>query len=280
MKQRLEVTNMLGGCLNIEHDAPVLLQHAKALEKELRSLPTQFRSSTKAGNISNKQVHRLFTSIMLDVSIRRPILALYRAIALSSSASRYPEAMAGALRTSLAILAHLDALDPQVADLSTVKSRDYLNLFHILCKNDIMQAAMVLCYQIRSFNINSRTPEPTEDESINDQEIFHEGYTKQSLTRVVENTLKSMIQRIGEFGSDLKEVLPLSVLLYSVRTDGIGTEKKELMIKGAERVLLACRQLPSDIQEVARQNMLKCRRGPGGRRCVCMCSLWGAVLAN
>lgn len=264
LRERVDVTHILGGNINIERDAPMLLHHARALEKILRSLPTQFRSSTKAGNISNKRLHRLFTSIMLDISIRRPLLALYRTVALGPFSSRYPEAMTGALRNSLAILAHLDALDPTVADLGTVKTRDYLNLFHILCKTDILQAAMILCYQIRSFNNSSRSPELVEDENGNDHEHFHEGQTKQSLTRVVENTLKSMLQRIGEFGSDLKEIMPLSILLQSVRADGTDAEKKEMMIKGAERVLFACRQILPGIQDVVQQNL---HHGKA-RRCV------------
>lgn len=255
LRERLDVTHVLGGNINIERDAPMLLHHARTLERILRSLPTQFRSSTKAGNISNKRLHRLFTSIMLDISIRRPLLSLYRTVALSSFSSQYPEAMTGALRNSLAILAHLDALDPTVADLGTVKTRDYLNLFHVLCKTDILHASTILCYQIRSFNNNSRSPESVEDEDGNDREHFHEGQTKQSLTRVVENTLKSMLQRIGEFGSDLKEIMPLSVLLQSVRADGTDAEKKEMMIKGAERVLFACRQILPGIQDVVQQNL-------------------------
>jgi hypothetical protein len=254
IKERLDVANLLGGYINIERDAPLILHHARILENVLKSLPTQFRSSTKAGNISNKQLYRLFTSIMVDISIRRPLLSLYRVIAMSPISAQYPEAMTGALRNSLAILAHLDALDPTVADISTVKTRDYLNLFHILCKMDIMQAATVLCYQIRSFNSSLRSSESTEEETGNDHTHFLEGQTKQSLTRVVENTLNSMLQRIGEFGSDLKEVLPLSVLLQSVRADGTADERKAIMLKGAERVLFVCRQILPSIQDAVQQN--------------------------
>lgn len=254
VRERLDAINLLGGIINIEKDAPLILHHARILEMALKSLPAQFRSSTKAGNTSNKTLYRLFTSIMLDISIRRPLLSLYQTVALSSVSNQYPEAMAGALRNSLAILAHLDALDPAVADLSTVKTREYLNLFHILCKTDIMQAAMILCYQIRAFNQTSKSSSSTDEEASNYQEQFHEGYTKQSLTRVVENTLNSMIQRIGEYGSDLKEVLPLSVLLQSVRADGTEAEKKLTMIKGAERILMVCRQVLPGIQDAVHQN--------------------------
>ena len=70
---------------------------------------------------------------------------------------------------------------------------------------------------------------------------------------MVENTVNSLIQRLGEFGSDLKDVLPLSIVLQSVRSDGTPEEKRELMIRGAERVLFACRQVLPSIQDAATQ---------------------------
>jgi hypothetical protein len=248
MNHRLYVTNLLGGNVNLDRDAPLFLEHAGILEKALRDLPDQFKASTRAGNNSNKRLYRLFTSIMLDMSIRRPMLALYRSISLSPYSNQHPEARKGALKSALAILAHLDALDPAVADLNIVKTSDYLNLFHILCKNDIMQAALIVCFEIRAFNSLSRLSEDNEFgegplEPLPEDSFPH---TKHSLTRVVENTVNSLIQRLGEFGSDLKDVLPLSIVLQSVRSDGTPEEKRELMIKGAERVLFACRKvLPS-----------------------------------
>jgi hypothetical protein len=248
MTHRLYVTNLLGGNVNLEHDAPVFLDNARILEKALRDLPDQFKASTRAGNNSNKRLYRLFTSIMLDMTIRRPILALYRVISLSSHSNRYPEARKGALRSALAILAHLDALDPAVADLNIVKTRDYLNLFQIMCKNDILQAALIVCFEIRAFNSSSLSFEDNEFGENPLEPLPEDSFpqTKHSLTRVVENTVNSLIQRLGEFGSDLKDVLPLSIVLQSVRSDGTPEEKRELMIKGAERVLFACRKaLPS-----------------------------------
>lgn len=270
IRERLDVTNLLAGNLNLERDASLLLQHARLLERSLRLLPVHFKSSTQAGSSSNKKIHRLFTSIMLDVAIRRPLLALYRAIALSPVSEHYPEARKGAFRNSLAILAHLDALDPAVADLSTVKTRDYLNLFHILCKSDIMQATIILCYQIRSFNNHSSISDRASDETSSGEADYHDPFpvTKQSLTRVVENTITSMMQRLGEFGSDLKEVVPLSVLLQGVRSDGDKTEKKAMMVRGAERVLLECRKILPGIQDVVQQNNI---HGHAGKRGFFVC---------
>ncbi|PVH80844.1 hypothetical protein DL98DRAFT_531607 [Cadophora sp. DSE1049] len=247
LKDRLNITNWLGGNLNVEQDAPALLAHANLLEKALRALPQQYRGSTVGANINNKRVDRLFASIMLDMSIRRPLLAIYRTVVFSQRGHRFPEARKGALRCSLAALSHLDALDPAIADLSIVKSRDYLNLFHILYKNDIIQAALLICREIRSFDqAPASGATPTSNDVTYPEESFPQ--TKHSLTRVIENTLHSLLSRLGDFGSDLKDILPLSVVLQSVRAEGTTEEMREVMQRGAERVLTACRRALPGVQ--------------------------------
>ncbi|KAH7413495.1 hypothetical protein BKA64DRAFT_703598 [Cadophora sp. MPI-SDFR-AT-0126] len=264
LKDRLNITNWLGGNLNVEQDAPALLAHANLLEKALRSLPQQHRSSTVGADINHKRVDRLFTSIMLDMSIRRPLLALYRTVVFSQHGHQFPEARKGALRCSLAMLSHLDALDPAIADLSIVKSRDYLNLFHILYKNDIVQAALLVCHEIRSFD---RAPlsgvTPTSNDNVYPEDSFPQ--TKHSLTRVVENTLHSLLARLGDFGSDLKDILPLSVVLQSVRAEGTREEMREVMQRGAERVLTACRRALPNVQipQINTEKTTATPRAPG-----------------
>jgi Fungal specific transcription factor domain len=253
---RLQITNLLGGNLNLSTSAPHLLALASSLEKSLLSLPPPFRSSTRAGNTSNKRLHRLFTSIQLELCIRRPLLSLYRSIAMSSPeiSSKYPEARKGALRNALAILGNLDALDPAVADLSVVKGREYLNLFHILHRNSILQSALILCYEIKLYNnVNTNSQSSSSTEVEGDDGWLQ---SRVSLTRVVENTLKSLLERIGEFGSDLKDILPLCVALSAVRCDGDGEERRAMMKRGAERVRDACR--------VARPDVLIKFRNEGG----------------
>jgi Fungal specific transcription factor domain len=227
IRQRLDVANILARHINIESDAAELVKIAQSLEKEHQALQSMLPPRTKPQ-------HTLFSNLLVDVFIRRFCLTLYRTVALSEQGRRYPDARKGALRGSVGILSHLDALDPAIADLDTIKSKNYLNLFHILCKNDINQAALLLCYEIRSFNSPDRDQSSIYDHST--------PWTKHSLTRIVENTLNSHLQRLGEFGTDLKVILPLSIVLQSVRSDGTPHGKRELMIRGAERVLDACRK--------------------------------------
>lgn len=233
LRERLDAVNRIGGNVNLNADASFLLQRAADLERSLQTLPIPAQSDLAFGSINDRAPGRYFANIMLDVFIRRPSLSIYRAIALSPQRSRYPEARKAAIRSSMALLSHLDALDPAVADLNVIKDRDLLNLFHVLCKNDIMQSAHFLCFEIQQFS----QPAPDEPHSPADDATW----TKHSLTRTVENTLNSLIQRLGQFGSDLKEVLPLSIVLQSVRSGGTSDEKIELLHRGAERVWNACR---------------------------------------
>ncbi|PBP23817.1 hypothetical protein BUE80_DR005432 [Diplocarpon rosae] len=236
LQDRLSATNLLGGHLNLEQDTTALLSLAKTLEKAVQPPPQQLRTSFRAGHVIHERMSQLFASIKLDMSIRRPLLAIYRTVAMGSSASYLPQARRGAFRCALAILSHLDALDPTIADPGVVQSKRHLNLFHILYKNDITQAALLVCNEIRSLKGVSRSV------STGDEPQESIPPTKPSLTRVVDDTLNSLLSRLGEFGCDLKDILAVSIVLQSVRAEGSGDEIQEAMKKGAQRVLTACQR--------------------------------------
>lgn len=232
--KRLEAAKILAGSIDLPKDAETLIDLARYLEHSLQDLPTPSREEKSWGQINERSPGRLFTKVMLDVKLRRPTLCIYLYIMLSGQGERYTEGRKGALRNAVAMLGHLDALDPEVADPNTIKNRDQLNLFHVLCKKDIIQAALILCLEIRSFSLASREREGRANDVL--------PWTKTSLTRIVENALTSLLQRLGEFGSDLKDILPVSIVLQSARSDGSPEDKRVLMKKGAERVLKACRE--------------------------------------
>ncbi|TVY35101.1 Fusarisetin A cluster transcription factor [Lachnellula subtilissima] len=235
MKPRLDATNLLARDIDFNADIDRILFLAKYLELGMRAIQARLPQQPKM-----KQ--RLLSDIMLDVHLRRPAIALYQTVALSDQASRHPEARKGVLRNSVAILTHLDALDPAIADLDTIQSKDYLNFFHILFRDDIIKSSILLCYEIRAFHLPIITSPPVDPALLDNSSQESIPWTKHSLTRIVENTLNSYLQLLGEFGTDLKIILPLSILLQSVRFDGTPEGKRDLMIKGSERVLQACRK--------------------------------------
>ncbi|KAG9230609.1 hypothetical protein BJ875DRAFT_150495 [Amylocarpus encephaloides] len=229
IKERLDTATLLARDIDVEATSGELLERAKSLERAVHAIETALPPRSK-------QKHTLYSNLTLDVLVRRFSLALYRRVALSEVGWQFPEARQGALRGSMAILSHLDALDPSIADPDVIQSKEYLNLFHVSCKSDILQAALLLCYEIRNFNSDqSNSSDPTP-------------WTKHSLIRIVENTLNSHLQRLGEFGTDLKTILPLSIVLHSVRSDGSPDGKRDLMMRGIDRVLNACRRALPSIQ--------------------------------
>lgn len=255
LRERLDATNRVGGILNLDIDAPFLLQQAMDLEKALQAFPTPLRSDTGIGPNKDKAPEKLFAKVMLDVFVRRPSFSIYRAIALSPLRNRYPEARKGAIRSAIGLLSHLDALDPTVADLNVIKDRDLLNLFHVNCRHDIIQSAYFLCYEIQKFS------QPSQDEAQSALGVADDvTWTKHSLTRVVENALNSLLQRLGQFGSDLKDVLPLSIVLQSVRSGGTRDEKIALMLSGAQRVWNACKAEMPSIMDIATQSSDKSKK--------------------
>ena len=240
--ERLDATNVLAGNVLVPEDYERLLGLARYFEYCLQGLPNQVSGGEYSGDQGRgRSPGRLFMKIMLDVALRRPTLSIYQCIMLSESSCHYPEARRGALRNAIAMLSHLDALDPELADPNIIKSRDQLNLFHVICKKDIIQSALTLCLEIQSFSVSSREG-PGNRNGVQDPRDDLLPWTKTSLTRIVENTLNSLLQRLGEFGSDLKDILPVSIALQSARLDGSAEDKKLLMKKGTERVLKACQE--------------------------------------
>ena len=247
IKDRLDATNTLAGNFNLPRDTGRLLSLAWCFESSLRGLSSNLpgTDSFREHN-EERSPGRLFMKLMLDIQLRRPTLRTFEYIMLSENGRQYPEARKGAVRNAIAILSHLDALDPELADPNIIRNRDQLNLFHVLCKKDIIQAALILCLEIQWFSASSRVDRGHSSgvQNLGDDML---PWTKTSLTRIVENTLNSLLHQLGDCGSDLKDILPLSIVLQSARSDGSPDDKKVLMRKGAERVLKACREALSHV---------------------------------
>jgi hypothetical protein len=267
IKARLDVANLLAGNLNMERDSDTLLKAAKDIELSLSTLPTAIKLDNPK---YDRDPGKLFTKIMIDVYLRRFTLSIYRAIVLSLCTNNHPFARKAVVESSIATLSHLDALDPDVADPNTIKTRHFLDLFHVLCKHDLIQACQILCFEIQTFSLSSRSPLtesaghvvtpdlPRRIKSLSELG-FEASWTKHSLTRIVENTLKGFFQRFGMFGCDLKDILPLSIVLQASRAEGSTEDKVGLMEYGAQKVLTACRdalpRLPEDMSaQIRAQN--------------------------
>lgn len=160
------------------------------------------------------------TRIILDMHCRRAHLALYRPFALSTSDAP-PQILAAYLRSSVTLLTYMDDLDPNALNYSKV-----FHLYHLVLKQDILQAAFSVCYYIKNATApanGSTSPHPYLQDPSPRAGIAEEAFTiatessmllsRPRLISAVERTLDAMNSRIREIGTDLKDLVSLTVVL-------------------------------------------------------------------
>lgn len=217
---------------------------------------------------------------LLDMHVRRPLLALYRPFALSSGGGVFndncpPQITSTYLKSSMVLLTYLDELDarsPAYIDVS--------HMYYVILKHDIIQAAFSVCYYIRNSYQESSisrgdTPATgggyaTSPASADGGDYlatpggrYYHGnkpiWSGQRMTRVVEKTLEDLIMMIRDSTSDLKDIVALSAVIKSVQPGGTTEERLERMTFGIRRILDACMSTISSIPGSA-----KGHHGPDG----------------
>jgi hypothetical protein len=251
LRQRLNAARLLG---NIEDglDYNEVVRYAKDLEKLLQDLPPPLKFNHLPDEDSQRS-GRLMTRVMLDVHIRRTILNLYGPFAQAElGETNFAEARKGFIASSLVILCYQDIFDPDFADLDTIASLRYWDLFHVCCKNDMMHASLGVCLEIKRWNDKSQSPDnsklATDGRSSPHALVAGEApdpvfttWTKSSLIKTVGDNIDPLMRRLGRFGSDAKDLLCISIVLNSVRTNQSPEEKEALMENGIRELITAYR---------------------------------------
>ncbi|KAH8127602.1 hypothetical protein FP744_10008287 [Trichoderma asperellum] len=171
---------------------------------------------------------------ILDMHVRRPLLALYRPFAMA--APEAPTLISRAyLRSCMVILKYLDELDPTLPHFD-----DIYQMYMQLLKRDIIQASLSVCYFIKSAvrpSVNSSmlaqqglraSPGLSDDMP---SYIPYPNYVPDDLvlwspSRLISTVQKSIELLIGQLrGSDLKDILCVAVVLESVRKTDIRSEE-------------------------------------------------------
>lgn len=235
------------------------LRQGQRIEESLQKIP----SPLKLYDFDNSDPAFVWNRVILDVYIRRPLLSLYRRVLASHTHDDpyFLEIQRASLDSSTAILAYQDIFDPNIVDLDIPNLHSYWNVFQTLCQNDIILAALNVCEYLNSINqqhsiqssFNDFTFENNNNQqhqnnninphTTNDNPTNHSlSHNKASLIRLVENAIDSLTRRIGEKGTNMKDILLLSVVLQSVRARGPAEQKERRMSQGAKKALSACRQ--------------------------------------
>ncbi|KAI0136813.1 hypothetical protein BJ170DRAFT_589774 [Xylariales sp. AK1849] len=168
-----------------------------------------------------EQTQQWMTKTILDFHLRRVLVALYRPFALSTP--EVPQQILTAyLRSSMVLLTYLDDLDPSAAKYTQI-----CHMHHLVLKQDILQAAFSVCYYIKhsaavaaTGNSSPRSyphaPSPRYDSIQEACTIASESsilLSRPRLITAVEKALDAMTSRIREIGTDLKDLVSLTVVL-------------------------------------------------------------------
>lgn len=200
------------------------MEQGRRIAECLRQIPPPLRLDPPA--VPDDPAPQLFNRVRLNLYIRRPLISLYRSIIKKCGAAETPpEVWDTLLSSSLSVLSYLDYFDPSVSDIDYHNLPGYWHLFQTFCRNDILQAALSVCAYMRLAPSPWRAP-----------------HSKANLIRAVESALDGMARTTDKPGSELKDILLLSVVLNLVRARGSEEDQKEIVKQGVLKAMMTCRE--------------------------------------
>lgn len=226
LETRLKALHMVSRIDSIRDYTEVLALGGK-LERHAEDISILFPRDSSLSDAEKSKQWR--ARVILDMHVRRPLLALYRPFALG--ASNPPAQIAQSyLRSSLVILQYLDELDPRLVQYHNVS-----DMYHQVLKKDMLQASLSLCYYIRA-GLQPATANGSAlggpyaaalsplsiDAGLGPRSDSPVAWSPSRLISTVEKTMDLLMQNVG--GSDVKDIIALAVVLASVQSTS--TEQK------------------------------------------------------
>lgn len=187
------------------------------------------------------EAHRHWmTRVILDMNCRRPLLALYRPFALSS-ADAPQQIMTGYLKSCMILLSYLEEVDPLTPGYPHI-----WHTHHLILRRDIMHASFGVCYYMKHIQSSTVTKQEAEPSGFNSGPgpvgaacIAASGSSMLlSLPRLratVENVIHTMIKRISELGTDVKDLVSLTIVFYTYQ--GETHEPKNEVKQALQRIV-------------------------------------------
>lgn len=159
--------------------------------------------------------------VVLDMHVRRPLLALYRPLAMGV-ADAPPQISRAYLKSSMVILKYLDELDPRLAHFD-----DMADMYHQILKRDMMQAALSVCFYIRSAVrpdaggpvLGQQAPRASPAGSDDYPSYRAEQpalWSPARLIHTVQKTLDLLVANIS--GGDTKDIVCIALVLETVKS--------------------------------------------------------------
>lgn len=215
---RMRVAHLLN-CFESIRDYQEVLEVGAKLERYLDDINYIF---PRQGVLSDTQKSKMWRSrVILDMHVRRPLLALYRPFAIGAPDSP-PQISRAYLRSSMVIMKYLDELDPLLAHF-----QDVAEMYHQVLKKDIIQAALSVCFYIRAALRPAYDASGLGTQAIRMSPDSSDDYPKYNpenlvlwspprLINTVDKTVDLLIRNIS--GRDTKDIVCLSIVLQCVRS--------------------------------------------------------------
>ena len=211
---RLRVGNFLND-LRQDPDHSKRQRLGQELEGIISALPAIAKPETYEHESSPDRPGRLLGRILLDISIRRMLLYLYRPFAMNASDTKvFYRARRVCRESALAVLSHQEAFGPRTGEFEAADAADCWTLFDTACRHDVLLAALSVCWEIRMMG-SSRSREPGDRESGGGT-----SWTKAQLMRVADEAVAGLLDKVDMPGGFLKDVVGVSVILESVKNPG------------------------------------------------------------
>ncbi|PFH55575.1 hypothetical protein XA68_18025 [Ophiocordyceps unilateralis] len=198
--------------------------------------------------------------VVLDMHVRRPLLALYRPLAMGVP-DVPPQIMRAYLRSSMVILKYLDELDPHLAHF-----QDIVEMYHQVLKREIIQAAMSVCFYIQSAVRPNSEGFVVGRQALRMSPNGSDGYPSDRaeelvlwspgrLINTVQNTVNLLVAHMS--GSDTKDVVLLTLVLETVKS---AEPKAQEVVRELHRLLEACLKATG----LTREKLHGCYAADGG----------------
>lgn len=249
---RMRVAPLINRIDNMRDYQEVLEVGAK-LERFLDDINYIF---PRHGILNDNQKSKQWRSrVVLDMHVRRPLLALYRPLAMGVPEVP-PHISRAYLRSSMVILKYLDELDPLLAHF-----QDIAEMYHQVLKWDIIQAALSVCFYIQSVVRPNSEGLVLGQQALRmspDSSYDYPSYTAENLVlwspprliTTVQKTLDLLITNIS--GSDTKDIICVAIVLETVKTP---EPKAQEIARELYGVLDACLRASNMTREKVRMRM-------------------------
>ncbi|KAF2821649.1 hypothetical protein CC86DRAFT_426013 [Ophiobolus disseminans] len=204
LPQRLAALSVIQGSTP---DLKKAIYHGTKVEECINCIPriVSLHNNDAAPLDGGSLLHR----VLLDLYLRRPILCLYKPLLLASPQDTpgYADIHRQCLETSRAILSYQDLYTLPALRTVTNSPMAHQNFFYRCCKMDVLWAALTCCQRIKALRSRATNLLDGEQHTVDTT----------SLINTVGFTIDCLIDRIGQKGSDLKDLVFLALALQAVQ---------------------------------------------------------------